>query len=228
MLPRELRRCTLRAGLILNTVTGVIIHCKALWVVSHTRKALYKNQLLSLLYFSLQAIILQVFYMNKPVNLYWRWWRMETVWSSIQWVPIKRKPERAVSSPLKWNIISIITNFNSSSFIWHPKLSWLANAWPSKNNVKFQCQNQYVQRTAQCSNGLAKGWFISISISFCACVIMHVSPNLSLRMAACFKIKKERQNNKERQKDRKKEMKKERERKNERGGGEQPKKAGKK
>ena len=115
MLPRELRRCTLSAGLILNTVTGVIIHCKALWVVSHTRKALYKNQLLSLLYFSLQAIILHVFYMNKPVNLYWRWWRMETAWGSIQWVPIKRKPERAVSSPLKWNIISIITNFNSSS-----------------------------------------------------------------------------------------------------------------
>ena len=26
--------------------SGVIIHCEALWVVSHTRKALYKNQLL--------------------------------------------------------------------------------------------------------------------------------------------------------------------------------------
>ena len=53
MLPRELRRCTLSAGLILNPVTGVIIHCKALWVVSHTRKALYKNQLLLLLLLSL-------------------------------------------------------------------------------------------------------------------------------------------------------------------------------
>ena len=50
MLPRELRRCTMSAGLILNPVTGVIIHCKALWVVSHTIKALYKNQLLLLLY----------------------------------------------------------------------------------------------------------------------------------------------------------------------------------
>ena len=49
MLPRELRRCTMSAGLILNPVTGVIIHCKALWVVSHTREALYKNQLLLLL-----------------------------------------------------------------------------------------------------------------------------------------------------------------------------------
>ena len=46
MLPRELSRYTISAGLILNPVTGVIIYCKALWVVSHTRKALYKNQLL--------------------------------------------------------------------------------------------------------------------------------------------------------------------------------------
>ena len=48
MLPRELRRCTMSAGSIMNTVTGVIIHCKALWVVSHTRRrALYKiNQVL--------------------------------------------------------------------------------------------------------------------------------------------------------------------------------------
>ena len=55
MLPRELRWCTLSAGLILNPVTGVIIHCKALCVVFHTRKALYKNQfiLLSLLLFHL-------------------------------------------------------------------------------------------------------------------------------------------------------------------------------
>ena len=30
MLPRELRRCTMSAGSILNPVTGVIIHCKAL------------------------------------------------------------------------------------------------------------------------------------------------------------------------------------------------------
>ena len=41
MLPKELRRCTMSAGLILNLVTRVIIHCKALWVVSHTRKVLY-------------------------------------------------------------------------------------------------------------------------------------------------------------------------------------------
>ena len=46
MLSRELRGCTMSAGLILNPVTGVIIHCKALWVVFHTRKSLYKNQLL--------------------------------------------------------------------------------------------------------------------------------------------------------------------------------------
>ena len=32
----------LSVGLILNPVTGVIIHCKVLWVVSHTRKALYR------------------------------------------------------------------------------------------------------------------------------------------------------------------------------------------
>ena len=31
MLPRELRWCTMRAGLILNPVTGVIIQCKALY-----------------------------------------------------------------------------------------------------------------------------------------------------------------------------------------------------
>ena len=34
ILPRELRRCTMSVGLILNPVTGVMIHCKALWVVS--------------------------------------------------------------------------------------------------------------------------------------------------------------------------------------------------
>ena len=45
MLPRELRRCRID----IESVTGVIIHCKALWVVSHTWKALYKNQLLFLL-----------------------------------------------------------------------------------------------------------------------------------------------------------------------------------
>ena len=41
MLLRELRRCTMSAGLILNPMTGVIIHCKTLWVVYHTKKALY-------------------------------------------------------------------------------------------------------------------------------------------------------------------------------------------
>ena len=50
LLPRELRWCTMSAGLILNPVTGVIINCKALWVVFYTTKALYKNQLLSLLF----------------------------------------------------------------------------------------------------------------------------------------------------------------------------------
>ena len=49
MLPGELRWFTMSAGLTLTPVTGVIIYCKALWVVIHTRKALYKNQLLSLL-----------------------------------------------------------------------------------------------------------------------------------------------------------------------------------
>ena len=49
----QLKHC---AGLILNPVTGVIRHCRALWVVSHTRKALYKNQLL-LLYQLLQPFI---------------------------------------------------------------------------------------------------------------------------------------------------------------------------
>ena len=46
MLPRELRRCT---ALWVQDWPGVIIHCKVLWIVSHTRKVLYKIQLLSLL-----------------------------------------------------------------------------------------------------------------------------------------------------------------------------------
>ena len=46
MLPGELRRCTVSAKFILNPVTWVIVHCK---VVSHTRKALYKKQLILLL-----------------------------------------------------------------------------------------------------------------------------------------------------------------------------------
>ena len=57
---QELRRCTMSAGIMLNPVIGVIIHCKALWVVSHSRKALYKNQLLLL---SLSVKILT----------HWRW-----------------------------------------------------------------------------------------------------------------------------------------------------------
>ena len=68
MLPRELRRCTMSAGLILNPVTGVIIHCKALWVVSHTRKALYKNQLLVLLLFPALFWTLTTFERNKLVH----------------------------------------------------------------------------------------------------------------------------------------------------------------
>ena len=39
----------------------------------------------------------------------------------------------------------------------------------------------HVQRTAQCSDSLAKGWFSSISISPCS-FVMHVCPNLSMRM----------------------------------------------
>ena len=58
LLPGELRRCTMSARLILNPVTGVLIHWKALWVVSHTRKALYKNQLLLLLNWSQHTSIL--------------------------------------------------------------------------------------------------------------------------------------------------------------------------
>ena len=45
MLPRELRRCTMSAGLLLNPMTGGI-HCKVLWIVFHTLKISYKNQLL--------------------------------------------------------------------------------------------------------------------------------------------------------------------------------------
>ena len=65
MLPRELRRCTMSAGLIMNPVTGVIIHCIALWVVSHTRKALYKNQLLLLLLLCFSEVLLINFNPNK-------------------------------------------------------------------------------------------------------------------------------------------------------------------
>ena len=34
--------CTMSAGLILSPVPGIIIHCKALWVVPHTIKTLYR------------------------------------------------------------------------------------------------------------------------------------------------------------------------------------------
>ena len=65
----------------------------------------------------------------------------------------------------------------------------------------------------------SKRWFISISISFCSFVI-YVCPNLSLRMAACFKRKKKKEERrKERKIDRKIDKKKEgqRERKKEKG-----------
>ena len=41
MLPREWRKCTLSAELILNPMTGEIIHCEALLI--SVGKALYKN-----------------------------------------------------------------------------------------------------------------------------------------------------------------------------------------
>ena len=67
---------------------------------------------------------------------------------------------------------------------------------------------------------LASDCSLSISISFCS-FVMHVCPNLSMRMAACFKRRK-----KERRKERKKERKKEIERKKEKKA--ELKKAGKK
>ena len=41
---------------------GVIIHCRALWLVSHTRKALYKNQLLLLLLWLLLLVSIVYLY----------------------------------------------------------------------------------------------------------------------------------------------------------------------
>ena len=65
-----------------------------------------------------------------------------------------------------------------------PNMGCNAYAWPSKNNVKLQCQNQvaqnyglYVQCTTRCRNGQGKGWLNNISISLCFAV-MHVCTNL--------------------------------------------------
>ena len=142
----------------------------------------------------------------------------------IQCGPIKRKPERAVVSTDIESFIKYNFHLCKVQFIFFhltSKLICNAHAWPSKTNVNFQCQNQVAQnlwlRTVRttygprCSNGLAKGWFISISISFCS-YAMHVCPNLSMRMAACFKRKKERNK---------------KERKNERGTKEERRKKGK-
>ena len=53
----------------------------------------------------------------------------------------------------------------------------------------------------------SKGWFISISISFCS-FVMHVCPNLAVRMAARFKRrKKEKKERKQERKKKKKENK---------------------
>ena len=55
-LPRELRRCTMSAGLILNPVTRIMIHCKALWVVFHTKNCCKKLKTLSLLWLDVRLM----------------------------------------------------------------------------------------------------------------------------------------------------------------------------
>ena len=119
--PQELRRCTMSAGLILNPMTGwgggggVIIHCKALWVVSHTRKVLYKNKLFLLsLFWQLPC----GFYPACPVIIYGIF---SGLWylSSCQQINVKTEHTMAFLEA-KYN--SFAAYFNMVSFVEQKKI----------------------------------------------------------------------------------------------------------
>ena len=108
------------------------------------------------------------------------------------------KKETRKSSYFSTDIESfIIYHFNCSKvqFIFFhltPKLSCNAHAWPSKNNLNFNVKIRlrringyglYVQGTAECSNALAKGWFISIHFALFLC---HACLSESLYENGCM------------------------------------------
>ena len=76
---------------------------------------------------------------NKPMSKYHK--------VSVHTVrPNKKETRKSSYFPTKIELF-IKYNFHcyTVQFILTPKLSWLAHAWPSKNNVTFQCQNQVAQ-----------------------------------------------------------------------------------
>ena len=85
----------------------------------------------------------------------------------IQCVPIKRKPERHFSTNIDF-FFCIKYNFHCYKvplFFFHltPKLTEQEQCEISMSKsgcAELNGYGLYVQRTAKCSNGLAKGWFI--------------------------------------------------------------------